>query len=159
MKDVVREIVNKHHNDPASLISILQEIQTEEGHLSEETIYEIAEALDISESKIYGVATFYTQFKFKKPGLHQIKICQGTACHVKGSNPLLDVLKSNLKIEPGDTTSDGNVSLERVACLGCCALAPVMVLDDEIHGKMTQDSTSEMLSSLKEKKSKEEDRD
>ncbi len=148
MKALVEEIVNKHHNNPANLISILQEIQFQEGYLSEDTIQDIAEVLDISGSKIYGVATFYTQFKFVKPGLHQIKLCQGTACHVKGSNTLLDVLKSSLKIEPGQTTADGNVSLERVACLGCCALAPVIVVDDEVHGKMTQDSTTEILKSL-----------
>jgi len=144
----VIEIVKTHDSDPSNLIPILQDVQLIDGYLSEKALAEIADRLEISESMVYGVATFYTQFKFIKPGKHQIKICQGTACHVKGSNTLLDVIKSNLKIAPGQTTEDGNVSLERVACLGCCALAPVIVVDDEIHGKMTQDSTAEVLKSL-----------
>ncbi len=155
MSAEVKEIVENHDNKSSNLIPILQDIQSMDGYLPEEALAEIADLLDVSESTIYGVATFYTQFKFIKPGKHQIKLCQGTACHVKGSNTLLDVIKSNLKIEPGETTADGNVSLERVACLGCCALAPVIVVDDEVHGKMTQDSTTEIIKSLE--KSEEED--
>ena len=150
MSSIVKEIIEKHDNNPANLIPILQDVQSEDGYLSGEALADIAQLLGISESTIYGVATFYTQFKFIKPGEHQIKLCQGTACHVKGSNTLLDVIKTSLKIEPGETTEDGKVSLERVACLGCCALAPVIVLDDEVHGKMTQDSTGKLLKSLRE---------
>jgi NADH-quinone oxidoreductase subunit E len=150
MSSIVKGIVDKHDNNPANLIPILQDVQSEDGYLSGEALADIAQLLGISESTIYGVATFYTQFKFIKPGEHQIKLCQGTACHVKGSNTLLDVMKTTLKIEPGETTADGKVSLERVACLGCCALAPVIVVDDEVHGKMTQDSTSKLLKNFEE---------
>ncbi len=153
MNNQIMEIVNRHNNDPDNLIPILQEIQGKEGYLSQEAISEVTNVLNISESKIYGVATFYTQFKFIKPGLHQIRICQGTACHVRGSDILLDLFKSNLGIGTGETTTDDKFSLERVACLGCCALAPVMVIDNEVYGHLTTTKAEAIISKYKEEKS------
>jgi len=94
------------------------------------------------------VATFYTHFKFTKPGDHTIKLCLGTACFVKGAEGLLEILRDRLGIEPGETTPDKRISLERVACLGCCALAPTIVVDDEIHGKMTSLILSKIIDDL-----------
>lgn len=150
MTDKISEIINKHNYDPDNLIPILQEIQECDGFLSKDAISEVADTLNTSESTVFGVATFYTQFKFVKPGEHKITVCQGTACHVRGSESLMDFFKLNLGIEPGETTDDGKFSLERVACLGCCALAPVMVIDGEVHGHLTTAKAEAVLSKLKE---------
>ena len=149
MSSEIKRIVEAHNFDPDNLIPILQEIQEAEGFLSKEAIQDVAETLNTSESIVYGVATFYTQFKFVKPGEHKITVCQGTACHVRGSEGLLDFFSLNLGIGPGETTEDGKFSLERVACLGCCALAPVMVIDGEVHGHLTTAKAEKILSKLK----------
>ncbi len=127
------------HNDldPRNLIQILQELQDEFHYLPEVIISYIAKELKISEHRIFGVATFYSQFKFIEPGEHIIRVCMGTACHVMGSQSLLDKLSRELKIISGETTKDGLFSLESVYCLGCCALAPVMIIDDAVFGNMT----------------------
>jgi NADH-quinone oxidoreductase E subunit len=148
----VKEIAEAHGQDKGSLIPILQSIQEENGFLSPEAVAEVADVLGIHESQIYGVATFYTQFRFLKPGEHQIRVCQGTACHVRGAESLLDFFKSDLGIEPGQTTEDGKFSLERVACLGCCALAPVMVIDGEVYGHLTTAKAEKILTEYKEGK-------
>ncbi|KYK27961.1 MAG: NADH dehydrogenase [Candidatus Proteinoplasmatales archaeon SG8-5] len=152
MSSKVREIVESHGSNPSNLIPILQDVQTNDGYLSENALAEIAGLMDVSESTIYGVATFYTQFKFVKPGEHEIRICQGTACHVRGAESLLDFFKTNLGIQPGETTKDGRFSLERVACLGCCALAPVMVIDGEVYGHLTTAKAEKILTEYKEGK-------
>lgn len=149
MSSEIERIVVAYGREPSNLIPILQEIQESEGYLSKEAISDVAHALDTSESKIYGVATFYTQFKFVKPGKHKIKVCQGTACHVRGSKNLLDFVKLNLGIEPGESTEDGMFSLERVACLGCCALAPVMDVDGEVYGHLTVAKIEKILSKVR----------
>ncbi|MCX8063588.1 MAG: NAD(P)H-dependent oxidoreductase subunit E, partial [Candidatus Hydrogenedentes bacterium] len=105
----------------------------------------LAEYLDVSPSEVYGVASFYTQFKFNPPGKHIIQVCQGTACHVRGSKMLIDVVKQDLGIEPGQTTSDGEYSLERVACIGCCALAPAVVVDGNVHAQVTPALMRELI--------------
>jgi NADH-quinone oxidoreductase E subunit len=148
----VKEIAEAHGQDKGSLIPILQSIQEENGFLSPEAVAEVADVLGIHESQIYGVATFYTQFRFLKPGEHQIRVCQGTACHVRGAESLLDFFKSDLGIEPGQTTEDGKFSLERVACLGCCALAPVMVIDGEVYGHLTTAKAEKILTEYKQGK-------
>jgi NADH-quinone oxidoreductase subunit E len=97
----------------------------------------ISRWLKLSENEIYGVSTFYAQFRFSAPGRHHIKACLGTACHVKGGEQMLDVLQRRLDVKPGDTTADGEYDLERVACLGCCALAPVVTVDEKTYGQMS----------------------
>jgi NADH-quinone oxidoreductase subunit E len=127
------------------LIPILQQVQRESGYISVTAIERIACYLNISPNAVYGVATFYKQFKFHPPGKHLIKVCMGTACHVKEGNALLDTIESELGIAPGETTSDRLFTLERVACLGCCALAPTVVIDGKVYGKMSRDALKEIL--------------
>lgn len=132
-------------NNKSNLIKILQDIQEGEKYISPESVEEISKHLRISSSYIYGVATFYSQFKFTPPGRHSIRICLGTACHVQGGDFLLNALESELDISIGETTEDGRFDLDRVACLGCCALAPVVKIDDTIHSRMTVVKLKEML--------------
>lgn len=117
-----------------SLIPILQMIQERYCYLAPEAIALVASYLDMSSSEVYGVATFYNQFRFNPPGKHRIKVCMGTACHVKGGEIILENFQRKLGIREGETTEDREFSLERVACVGCCALAPVTVVDDIVLG-------------------------
>ncbi|NMB54725.1 MAG: NADH-quinone oxidoreductase subunit NuoE [Leptolinea sp.] len=133
--------------DHGDLIPMLQQIQEQNGYISSDSIQEVAQTLRISENEVYGVASFYAQFRFQAPGRHSIKICLGTACHVKGGEKLLESLQRELNINPGETTADGLFDLQRVACLGCCALAPVMQIDDQIYGRVTNTRLKRILES------------
>lgn len=144
----MRTIIEEHGSDVKNLIPILQSTQGAFGYLPAAAIATIAEELRISEDVIFGVATFYTHFKFTRPGRHIIKTCMGTACFVKGADNLQEILRDRLKIEPGQTTPDGMISLERVACLGCCALAPTVVVDEEVYGKMTSNKLTALLDEI-----------
>jgi NADH-quinone oxidoreductase subunit E len=128
-----------------ALIPILQDIQSSEGFLSKEDMVLVAHHLGISAAKVYGVASFYNQFRFRKPGLFKIQLCRGTACHVKGSSPLLDALERELAIKAGQTTQDGLFSIEVVACIGACGLAPVVAVNGEFHGGVTTDRLPRIL--------------
>ena len=130
------------------LIPALAAAQKEHGYLPEYVLAEIARSMGMSRSQVYGVATFYAQFRFNPPAEHTLKVCLGTACHVRGGEGILEVLKKRYKVSPGEVTSDGKLALERVACLGCCALAPVVVLNDKIHGKMTPESVRDLVDEL-----------
>ncbi|HUT81949.1 MAG TPA: NADH-quinone oxidoreductase subunit NuoE [Candidatus Bathyarchaeia archaeon] len=141
----IEKILEKSNNDARNLIQILQDLQEEFHYLPELVITYAAEKLAISEHRIYGVASFYSQFKFIEPGKHIIRVCMGTACHVLGSQSLLDKLCRELSINPGETTKDGLFSLESVYCLGCCALAPVMVINEEVFGNMTAAKVNKIL--------------
>jgi NADH-quinone oxidoreductase subunit E len=123
------------HGDAGDLVPALQRVQAVEGYLSRDSVGRIARWLRTSENEIYGVATFFAQFRFTRPGDRVVKVCLGTACHVKGGVQILDVLKRRLNVEPGEATADGKYQLERVACLGCCALAPVLTIDNKIYGE------------------------
>jgi NADH-quinone oxidoreductase subunit E len=131
------------------LIPALAAAQRAHGYLPEEVIAEIAETVGVSESEVYGVATFYAQFRFRPPAEHTVKVCLGTACHIRGGETIVEALRREYKVKPGETTTDGKLALERVACLGCCALAPVVVLDDKIYGKMTPESVHDTLGRMK----------
>jgi NADH-quinone oxidoreductase E subunit len=120
-----------------SLIPILQAVQEEEGYLSEAAVVGISRHLGIPASKVYGVATFYNQFRFQPKGKYHILLCRGTACHVKGSAKVLEAVMRYLKIEPGRTTRDKLFSLETVACMGACALSPVLCINDEFYAKVS----------------------
>ena len=137
MKSEIKKIVKRFEGKKGTLISILQEVQKKYGYLPREAISALTEELKISENVIYGVATFYSQFRFNKPGKYQIKACQGTACHVRGAKKILGKIEQELKISHSETTEDELFSLEKVACMGCCALAPVMVVNDEVYGTCT----------------------
>jgi NADH-quinone oxidoreductase E subunit len=131
--------------EEGSLIPLLQKAQVENGYLPEEVIDLIADYLGLSASQVYGVATFYAQFKFNPPGRHSIKICLGTACHVLGGEHILNYLKQELNISPGETMEDKRFDLERVACLGCCALAPVLRINNDICSRMSIVKLKEVL--------------
>ncbi len=126
-------------------IPILQRIQSQLGYLPPVAMQLVAEHLDLSASEIYGVATFYNQFRFHPPGKHQIKVCLGTACHVVGADIILENFERKLGIKDGETTPDREFSLERVACVGCCALAPVAIVDESAHGHMAPSKVEGIL--------------
>jgi NADH-quinone oxidoreductase E subunit len=147
----IQAILARHANAGRdSLIPILQEIQEQHGYLSKEAVIEVGLHLNLPASKIYGVATFYNQFRFQPPGRFHIQVCRGTACHVKGSGAVLETLKRELSIEPGQTTRDGLFSLEVVACIGACGLAPVICVNGEFHAKLNPDSTREVLAEYRQ---------
>ncbi len=133
------------------LIPVLQDAQDELGYLSREVIAEISEHLDIPASKIYGVATFYNQFRFQAQGKYHIQICRGTACHVKGSVKILETLKTLLQIKEGQTTRDGIFSLEIVACIGACGLAPVINVNGNFHANLTPEKLEGIIESYKQR--------
>ena len=123
-------------NNRSKLIPILQLVQQKFAYLPGEAIHLVAGHLDISSSEVYGVATFYNQFRFNPPGKNPVKVCLGTACHVKGGDIILENFERKLEIKEGETTPDREYSVDRVACVGCCALAPVVVLGETVHGHM-----------------------
>ncbi len=132
----IDEVIARYPAQREHLISILQEIQGEYGYLSRESIDTISGYLGLPSSKIFGVATFYNQFRLNKPGRIQVAVCRGTACHVKGSLSLLDSVRTLLGIDPGQTSKDGLFSLETVACLGCCSIAPVIMANGTFFGRL-----------------------
>ena len=148
----IKDILKRHPANRGSLIPVLQDVQDDFGYLSEEAISELSELMDISSNEIYGVATFYTQFRFSPPGQHNIQSCQGTACHVRGGGQVLNELEQRLGIAAGQTTEDGQFDLERVACLGCCALAPVVAVDGKVHAQVTAKKVPSVLSKYDDKK-------
>jgi NADH-quinone oxidoreductase subunit E len=138
------------------LIPILQMIQQRHAYLPQEAIMMVAEHLKIAPCEVYGVATFYNQFRFHPPGKHPIKVCLGTACHVKGGDIILENFARKLGIEDGETTPDREFSIERVACVGCCALAPVTVVDERVHGHMAPSKVEGLILGFEIEKQKRE---
>jgi NADH-quinone oxidoreductase subunit E len=136
-KDQIREIIEHLRGQQIVLIPALQAVQEKFGYLPVEAFEEIGELANISANTAYGVASFYAQFRFTKPGEHMVKVCLGTACHVCGAHAIVDALERELDIKEGETTEDERFSLESVRCFGSCALAPVMVVDDEVYGSVT----------------------
>jgi NADH-quinone oxidoreductase subunit E len=133
---------------PQQLIPILQYCQGQKGYISSATVHQIADYLRVSEAHVYGVASFYTQFRFEEPGDHQVRICLGTACHVQGGKILSEEIQTAIGIEPGKTSQDGKFEFHEVACLGCCAQAPVVEIDGRIHGKVTRKKLKRALEGL-----------
>lgn len=133
-----------------SLIPILQEIQERNGFLSEASIVNVGKHLKVPTSRIYGVATFYNQFRFQPKGKYHIQVCRGTACHVLGSASVLENLEKELKIKAGQTTRDGLFSLEVVACIGACGLAPVICVNHTFHAKVSLDSLKKLIHEYRE---------
>ncbi|MBN2374885.1 MAG: NADH-quinone oxidoreductase subunit NuoE [Sedimentisphaerales bacterium] len=132
-----------------SLIPILQQIQDRTGFISPQAVQMVSDELSLPTSKIYGVATFYNQFRFQPLGKFHVQVCRGTACHVKGSAAVLDMLIRELNIKPDETTRDGLFSLEIVACIGACGLAPVISVNGEFHGGVTPDNIKKILDSYR----------
>ena len=134
-----------------SLIPILQEVQEDQGYLSRGSVLSIGEHLSLPASKIFGVATFYNQFRFQPQGKFHIQVCRGTACHVKGSAAILNRVQRELRIKPDETTQDGLFSLEVVACIGACGLAPVISVNGEFHAKLTGDDIPGIIKTYRER--------
>lgn len=137
------EIDGQENN--GNLLSILQETQSQYGYLPEEKLKEIAAKLKIPLTDVYGVATFYKSFSLKPRGRHHVKVCLGTACHVRGSSRIAREIERKLGIGPGETSADGEFSLETVMCLGCCAIGPVMVVNNKYHGQMSPAKIEKVL--------------
>jgi NADH-quinone oxidoreductase subunit E len=146
--EVLESITREFAGSRGDLIPVLQRVQAVREYLPPQDIRRIARWIRVSEHEIYGVATFYSQFRFHPPGRHRLKVCLGTACHVGGGESFLDIVHRSRGIAPGQTTPDGDLSVERVACLGCCALAPVVVLDEGVHGRLTRFEFQGILDSL-----------
>lgn len=142
---IYARVFDDFKGERGDLIPILQRVNEEFGYISEEATKDISQFLKISQNEIFGVASFYSQFRFVEPGRHSIKVCLGTACHVWGGEILSDAVQREFHIEPGQTTEDKRFDLQRVACLGCCALAPVVQVDDDIHSRVTVTSLLKIL--------------
>jgi NADH:ubiquinone oxidoreductase subunit E len=147
----VNAILEKHAYNPSNLVGILQEVQEEYRYLPEEILTYIATALGVSPAYVYGVATFYAQFSLKPKGKHIIRVCDGTACHVKGSSAVLKYVREYLGLREGeDTTRDLLFTVETVACIGACALAPAMMVNVDVYGLLTEEKVKEILERYEE---------
>ena len=143
----IDQIITKYQGEPRSLIQVLLEIQNENHWLPKETLERVSEKLHVPLSRIQHIATFYKAFSLVPKGRHEVHICMGTACHVRGAARILDTVKDLTGIKPGETDLDLKFSLETVNCLGCCALGPVMEIDGKTHGKLSTDKTEDVLKS------------
>jgi len=147
-----KKIIEKNKDKKGALIGILQEIQSVYGYVPRESVDLVAREMSVYPVNIYGILTFYAQFYLQPRGRHIIRVCQGTACHVMGGKELLDYLSRKLGIADGQTTKDGLFSLERVACLGCCGMAPVIMINNEFYGGVTIQKLDELVKEYSEKK-------
>jgi NADH-quinone oxidoreductase subunit E len=139
------DILTPERKDNRHLLFLLQEVQSKAGYLSTEAMLKVAEFLEIPAATVYGVATFYNQFRFTAPGKHPVKVCMGTACHLAGGRVVLEAMARELKVDVGGVTEDREFSLDRVACVGCCALAPVTVIDGVVYPGMNAQKVEEAL--------------
>ena len=146
---LLEDVLDEYADVKGSLISILQKTQEIYGYVPEDAVYRISERTGASPAKILGVATFYSQFRFAPAGRYQIQICKGTACYVNGSERLIDVFNKELGIGDNETTPDGLFSLSVVSCLGCCSLAPVMMINDRVYGLLTPEKIRRILRELR----------
>jgi len=154
----VAEIIDFYDCKVSNMIAILQDVQAEYKYLSPEVLELVAEKLNIGVAKVYSVATFYENFSLEAKGKYIIKVCDGTACHVRKSQPIYDAIRENLQLEGKQkTSSDGLFTLETVACLGACGLAPVVTVNDEVHAKMTPEKVIELLDQLRKEDAKSDD--
>lgn len=148
---LIEDVLKEYADIKGSLITILQKTQDIYGYLPIDVIYHIAERTGSTPARVLGVATFYAQFRLQPIGKYLIMLCQGTACHVNGSERIEAAIKQELGIEDGETTADGLFTLKNVACLGCCSLSPVMMINDETYGSLTPDKAITILNELKAK--------
>jgi len=145
----VKEIISRYEKKERYLIPVLQEAQEEYGYLPEEVLKEIGLGLNLSLSQVYGVVTFYSQFHQEPRGNNIIRVCMGTACHVRGGDGVMEAIKDELEIEAGETTDDLEFTLESVACIGACGLAPVIMINDDTHGRLTPEKIPTILAQYK----------
>jgi NADH-quinone oxidoreductase E subunit len=145
----IEQIVNKYRNLSGAAIPILQEIQNQLGYVSPQFIEKVAELTEIPASELYGIVTFYTQFRLEPIGENHIQICHGTACHLAGANAVIEAFESSTGAKCGSTSKDGKFTLDKVACMGCCSLAPVVGVNGKIHGRMTAEKAQKLARELK----------
>jgi NADH-quinone oxidoreductase subunit E len=149
-KKQLDDILSNYTGDSSDLIPILQATQERFGYLPEEIMVGVAQFLKLPPSAVYAVSTFYAQFKLTPTGKRTVKVCRGTACHVRGADRVLQEIEKKLNIKPGETTEDLEYSLETVACIGACALAPTIVINEDVHGKMTTKKVQGIFSEPKD---------
>lgn len=147
--DRINTILSRHNGQKDALIPILQEVQEAFGYLPTDAMRKVAKFLRITENTVFGVATFYAQFKFVPSGKKTVRVCRGTACHVRGSPRIVTEVEKELGIKPGETSSDLEWNLETIACFGSCALAPVMVVNGSVYGRMTPARVADILGKKK----------
>ncbi|MEK6558489.1 MAG: NAD(P)H-dependent oxidoreductase subunit E [Candidatus Margulisiibacteriota bacterium] len=145
MNQKALQYIERYGRDLASAIPILQAIQSDFGYLPDDLLQAVCETSDIHKNQLYGIATFYSQFSLRKKGGKTIKVCEGTACHVRGAPRVLQAVETELDASAGQMTNDGKYSIETVACLGCCSLAPVMMVGSKVYGKLTADEAKKVL--------------
>ncbi len=148
-KEVVKQVLQKHQHDKALLVDILQDIQAEIGYLPKVALRGTSQGLGVPVSRVYSVATFFKAFSLTPRGRYLINVCQGTACHVRGSNKVLEQIEKELKIKAGETTPDLKFTLETVNCVGACALGPMVMVGEDYHGEMTPEAVGSVLGNYK----------
>jgi len=146
---VIDAIVYKHNVEPGGVIPVLQEIQENYGYVPPVAIQRVAEHLNIPASEIYGIVTFYAQFRLEPLGKNLIKVCHGTACHLSGAEMVAEALAQATGAREGETSDDDMFTVERVACLGCCSLAPCVMINSETHGRLTPETTTKIVNEIK----------
>ena len=152
MQRSLKGILSPYKGEKSELITILQDIQHSYGYLSEESILEVSKFIEMPESEIYGVATFYTQFRFTPIGKKHIMVCTGTACHVQGAKQIVEGIERHLDIKEGEVTEDLEYSIETAGCLGCCALAPCAMVNNEVESKIALKNIKKVFPKAKSKK-------
>ena len=150
----IESILKKYTDPEESLIAVLQDVQGEFGYISQDAVAALTELTGIPSSRIMGVASFYAGFRLKPVGKYRIMVCMGTACHVNGAERIGDTVKRILGIDAGELTEDGLFSWEEVACLGCCSIAPAMMINETAYGKLTPDKIQQIIDSIREEESK-----
>ncbi len=149
IEERLTEILGKYEADQSTIIAVLQDVQEEFGYLPKEAIQTVSKEMNIPVSRVLSLATFFNAFSMKPKGKHPINVCLGTACHVRGARLILEKLERELGIKSGSTTQDGNFSMEEVRCVGCCGLAPVIMVGDEFHGRLSQAKVPGVLKKYK----------
>ncbi len=148
-QEIITEIIGKYESDQSSLIAVLQDTQEHFGYLPKDALIEISKELNVPLSRVLSLATFYSAFSLEPKGKHPIYVCMGTACHVRGAQPVLETFERELGIKEGETTEDLEFSLDTVRCVGCCGLAPVVMVGEDVHGKISQSKAPKILKKYK----------
>ncbi len=151
MIEKIEEIIDNYYKKEGNIISLLQDTQAAFRYIPEDAVDILSERLNIPESTFFGITTFYGQFYLNKPGDHIVKVCRGTACHVKGSERISDDIRASLNVGVGETTDDGKFTVEHVACVGACARAPLFVVDKDVFGKMTPTKALKIIKDIDKK--------
>ncbi len=147
--DKLPELIQKYRDENGTVIGLLQDIHEAYGYLPEETLHRVSDEIEVPLSTLYSLATFYSSFRLEPMGEHHIRTCVGTACHVKGAPFVVETIERELGIKAGETTPDGKFTFDTVNCLGACALAPLVVIDDEYYGKMDQNKIKKLLDNFR----------